>query len=1086
VKKLGFIFLLLAVLLMACGEPSEKEFTVSFNSDGGSAITAQEVAEGELATQPADPEKNGYIFEYWYFTDNATEFSFSAPVTADITLIAKWEVEVLNYLVSFNTDGGTLVDSQTIQEGQIAVIPTEPTKEGYLFQYWYASNSEVAYNFESAVTENTILTALWEEVMIFYSVTFNTDGGSLVADQRVQIDNPALLPDTPTKVGFEFLYWYTNDSEVAYNFDALVTDDVTLTALWFELTYYEVTFVTDGGTNIAPRSIVEGELLSAPTNPTRFGFAFQYWYQTDILVPYDFSTPITEDATLTALWVSVPITTTMLIEQDIQAFEDEMFVGPSQLNLMSSGKFNQSSVVWTYNSKYVSNNGIVLPVLFSDTTTTSFQLRGDFTLSGTKITKYYQIPLYQLYEVEISNYREVEFKNLTTEYEVADGYLSLYFEEDGNVPYVNIPDFFDLLQGFIDPAYDFTYTYGEGTLEIFYQYYDEDEDITYDLIFTIDAEENTATTNDPGFFWAYVYSTETNYGRHINYDTDNPNAYSEDGDIIVYDFEKYGIDITTYEEEILMPFYLVNQLFAGSSYYNVYYNNDGLYGIYSLPESGSTEYRTIKRSAVNNTDIPSDLLVHNFNLLAFNLDYFYGLKEIMGVDTYYEAMYTVKNSLLSKDPEIVDTTISNFLLKTIDEPHTSYGYPGYYNSRTWGGPSVSSLTDYGSRFVTWYYDGFVAVDDVIEAKWGRGNITSTAWAATSPNRPYYWSLDDKTVMLTLDDFYTADIEESAVYDPTLAAKVMKVEDMNLLLPAITGGTKFFYYNNSSETNRLLEILVKGMAVNDLALYQAALVSAGYTYFYEVSTNPDKQDGYLTKTILGSELGLEADVTYMVQIRFDEDLNLMYIGIMDKAPLIYSDVWPFTVGVLDTVLSDSAVYMEMMLDQITGLYPNLENIILDLSWNTGGNVGALYRIVGFITDQPFRVSGIDGDTGGVSSSYVYIDGIPSYSHLNWSLLITPVTFSAANSMATIFKENNLGIIIGKQSGGGACSITPVLLPSGTAFTMSSNNINAYRIGTGTAEDPYEFIHNEFGIAPDYPIAINLIYHSSTLLDIIYND
>ena len=225
---------------------------------------------------------------------------------------------------------------------------------------------------------------------------------------------------------------------------------------------------------------------------------------------------------------------------------------------------------------------------------------------------------------------------------------------------------------------------------------------------------------------------------------------------------------------------------------------------------------------------------------------------------------------------------------------------------------------------------------------------------------------------------------------------------------------------------------------------------------------------------------------MVQIDYDADLGLFYIGIMDKAPTLYSGAWPFIVNIMDMVISDSAVYMEMMLDQITAQYPLLENIILDLSWNTGGNVGALYRIVGFITDQPFRVSGIDGDTGGVSSYYVYIDGVPNYSHLNWSLLITPVTFSAANSMATIFMENDLGPIIGKQSGGGACSITPVLLPNGTAFTMSSNNINAYRIGTGTPEDPYEFIHNEFGIAPDYPIDITKIYDATTLLGIIYGD
>ena len=75
---------------------------------------------------------------------------------------------------------------------------------------------------------------------------------------------------------------------------------------------------------------------------------------------------------------------------------------------------------------------------------------------------------------------------------------------------------------------------------------------------------------------------------------------------------------------------------------------------------------------------------------------------------------------------------------------------------------------------------------------------------------------------------------------------------------------------------------------------------------------------------------------------------------------------------------------------------------------------------------------------------------------------------ANELATIFRSNDLGPIIGITSGGGACSITPILLPNGTAFTMSSNNIQAYRTGTGTVEDPYVFHDTEFGVIPDFEL------------------
>jgi hypothetical protein len=86
------------------------------------------------------------------------------------------------------------------------------------------------------------------------------------------------------------------------------------------------------------------------------------------------------------------------------------------------------------------------------------------------------------------------------------------------------------------------------------------------------------------------------------------------------------------------------------------------------------------------------------------------------------------------------------------------------------------------------------------------------------------------------------------------------------------------------------------------------------------------------------------------------------------------------------------------------------------------------------------------------------------------------------MATIFMENDLGQIIGVKSGGGACSITPILLPNGTAFTMSSNNINAYRTGSGTTEDPWVYVNNEFGITPDIAIPINQIYNAIILLQV----
>ena len=63
-------------------------YTVTFNSDGGSAVAAQTVNSGETATKPANPTKEGYTFAGWYLGDN--EYNFSTPVTGNITLVAHW------------------------------------------------------------------------------------------------------------------------------------------------------------------------------------------------------------------------------------------------------------------------------------------------------------------------------------------------------------------------------------------------------------------------------------------------------------------------------------------------------------------------------------------------------------------------------------------------------------------------------------------------------------------------------------------------------------------------------------------------------------------------------------------------------------------------------------------------------------------------------------------------------------------------------------------------------------------------------------------------------------------------------------
>ncbi len=1044
---------------------SDKDlFDITFDSNGGEDIDAQVVMDGYLASVPVSPSIFAYEFVRWYETDDSVPFDFTSPITEDVVLTAFYTLLPV-YAVSFDTLGGSVIDSQNIIEDESIIEPVDPTREGYRFMYWYETDNTIPYDVESVITGDTTLTAKWE---ILYTLVFDSDGGDEVETQSLLTSEVTIEPEVPTKYGRRFIRWYVTDSETAFVFGDTLTENVTVTALWqtvFTVKFYSL------GVEYDLQIIDDGDLVIIPDEPSKADHVFKYWYTTDSETPFDFNTPITYNLNIRARWETP---TERLIMADMDAYAESLVGLDNLLPTPARGSVNLSTLRYYSESLYISDGGVILslPEDVPEGTTGTWKLK--FTLDGESYYREYEIPLYHADEIEIAESRVLPFENLTTEYDVADSSISLYYEQDGFVPYVNVEDFLGLLDGFIDPSLLITFTQDNDTLEIFYQYYDEDEDYTYDLILNIDATENTITTNDPGFYWAYIYSTETNYGRHIEYIQDHPNESSIEGSDVIYDLDEYNMDIVMYEGEILLPYYITNQLFAGSAYYNVYYNYDGLYGIYSLPSSSSKEMRTIMGSTMNNEDLPVDLLLHTFDMLAFDLDNLYGLKDIMEVDSYYDLLYSMKDDLLVTDPEEFEIAIRDLLLKGLDEPHTSYGYHSYYNNSTYTGPTTNSLAVYGSRFTQWYYDGLVATDDAIGARWG---TAITGWNVTV--RPDYWFLSDEVVMLSLDGFVTSDIEESSTHDALIPESMMKLTDITNVLPEITQGNKFFYYNNSDSNNNIVDILVKGVDETYVDTYIAALISSGYSYVYETTTNPLLQYGYYMKTVSD---GID-DGDYMVIVHYDSEYSLFHVGIANVVPLSYSSIWAVRPDVKELIDADSAVYMEFMLQEIEEEHPGITDIILDISWNTGGNVGALYRVLGFITDQPFAVSGIDGDTGGASTYYVDITDIPDYSHLTWHLLTTPTSFSAANSLANIFKNNDLGNIIGVQTGGGACSITPILLPNGTAFTTSSNNISAYRTGLGTEEDPYVYHDVEFGITPDYEIDIEDIFSVSILLDII---
>ncbi len=184
-------------------------------------------------------------------------------------------VETKTFTVTFNTDGGSEVAAQTVEDGKSATKPDDPTKERFNFEGWF--NGESLYDFASPVTSDLTLTAQWK--IKTFTVTFNTDGGSEVAAQTVEVGKTATKPDVPTKEGFYFLGWY--EGENVYEFTQPVSNDLTVTAKWMEKTEYDVDLGLPSGTLWATCNV-------GAQNPWDYGDYFA-WGETEPKDDYSWS-----------------------------------------------------------------------------------------------------------------------------------------------------------------------------------------------------------------------------------------------------------------------------------------------------------------------------------------------------------------------------------------------------------------------------------------------------------------------------------------------------------------------------------------------------------------------------------------------------------------------------------------------------------------------------------------------------------------------------------------------------------------------------------------------------------------------------
>ncbi len=214
------------MLLDTIGAPLS--FTMSFNSNGGSAVNHIEEYEGTEISAPTTPTKSGYTFGGWY-SDSAltTTFIFATMPSENIILYAKWNIE--DYDISYTLNDGTNhQDNPVIYHIETPTITlASPTKNGYAFAGWYDNadfNGSAITSIPMGSAGDKILYAKW--TINQYTITFNTSGGSEVAAITQDYGTPISAPVNPTRVGHTFNGW---SQAIPVNMPA---DSIAIRAFW--------------------------------------------------------------------------------------------------------------------------------------------------------------------------------------------------------------------------------------------------------------------------------------------------------------------------------------------------------------------------------------------------------------------------------------------------------------------------------------------------------------------------------------------------------------------------------------------------------------------------------------------------------------------------------------------------------------------------------------------------------------------------------------------------------------------------------------------------------------------------------------
>lgn len=228
------------------------EHTLTFETNGGSAVNPVTVRHGNAVARPADPTKDKYTFIGWYADPEFTEeYDFATVLEADKTIYAKFELT--------STPIGDIYV-------RYDVLHIKQLPDGT----YDLANAEVEH---LSAKKDTTVTAVIKDYRATHHVNVNRTLSKLTGT--------AIQP------------YMGVDGKPVY----------TILSVYYDLDFHTLTFDTMGGSKIAPETVRHGLTVAKPKDPVNGGYIFDGWYTDKTYrIPYNFATPLTQDTTIYAKW----------------------------------------------------------------------------------------------------------------------------------------------------------------------------------------------------------------------------------------------------------------------------------------------------------------------------------------------------------------------------------------------------------------------------------------------------------------------------------------------------------------------------------------------------------------------------------------------------------------------------------------------------------------------------------------------------------------------------------------------------------------------------------------------------------------